>query len=117
MFSNFVLLIVSIFGLVHFILVHDLSQAQLIGFGTATLILGLMIGLALLALRYLERVTVVVLWGASRLARLRRKSFDPSLVQVASINYFIVWDRLRSSAWWRPALGAVVNVAFDMLTL
>jgi uncharacterized protein (TIRG00374 family) len=117
LFNNLVLVLVSIFGLVHLLLVHDLSQAQLIGFSAITLILGLLIGLGVLALRYRDQATAAVLWVASRLSRLRRKQFDPAVTQESTRNLFAAWDSLRGGAWREPVLGAVLNVGFDMLTL
>jgi uncharacterized protein (TIRG00374 family) len=117
LFNNLVLVLVSIFGLVHLILVHDLSRAQLIGFSAIILILSLVIGLITFALRYRDRATVAVLWVSSHLTRLRRRPFDPSMTQESTRNLFAAWDSLRSGAWQKPALGAVLNVTFDMLTL
>jgi uncharacterized protein (TIRG00374 family) len=117
LFNNLVLVLVSIFGLMHLILVHDLSQAQLIGFSAIILVLGFIVGLGVLALRYRDQATAAVLWIASHLAQLRRKPFDPSVAQESTRNLFAAWDSLRSGAWRRPALGAVLNVTFDMLTL
>ena len=76
-----------------------------------------MIGLAALALRYRDRATATLIWVASRWARLRRNSYDPAGTQSATNNLFGAWDTLRSGAWRKPALGAILNVAFDMLTL
>ena len=117
LFNNLILVLVSIFGLVHLILVHNLSRAQLIGFGAIILILGFVIGLVVLALCYRDRATAVILWAASLLARLRRKPFDSSGAQESARNLFNAWDSLRGGAWHGPAIGAVLNVVFDMLTL
>ena len=117
LFNNLVLVLVSVFGLVHLILVHDLSQAQVIGFSAIIIILGLIIGFAMLALRHQDRAITAVLWFANRLAHLRRKAFDPAVTQEGTRNLFAAWDSLRSGAWRKPTLGAVLNVTFDMLTL
>jgi glycosyltransferase 2 family protein len=116
-FNNLVLVLVSLFGLVHLLLVHNLSQAQLIGFSATLLILGSIIGATIFGLQHRVRATAVMVWIASILARLRRKSFYPSVTQAFAANLFSAWDSLRSGAWREPALGAVLNVAFDMLTL
>lgn len=116
-FDNLLLVLVSMFGLVHLILVHDLSQAQLVGFSVTILILGLVIELAILALRHRDQTTAFVSWIAAHWARLRRKPFDPAVSQGSTRNLFSAWDALRGGAWRGPALGAVLNVAFDMLTL
>ena len=40
-FNSLMLVLISIFGLAHLILVHSVTQAELIGFGATLLILGL----------------------------------------------------------------------------
>jgi glycosyltransferase 2 family protein len=50
-------------------------------------------------------------------ARLRRKSFDPSATLREANDLFGAWDALWQGAWHRPAKGAFLNVAFDILTL
>ena len=65
-FNNLVLVLVSLFGLVHLLILHELSQAQWIGFSSIILILGLVIGMAILALRYRDRATASVVWATSR---------------------------------------------------
>jgi uncharacterized protein (TIRG00374 family) len=116
-FNTIILVLLSIFGLVHLILIHSLTQAQLIGFGATLLILGLIIGSAALAVRFRNLATKAVMWMSSRVARLRRKSFDPDATRQEAGNLFGAWDALWQGAWLRPAEGAFLNVAFDMLTL
>ncbi len=117
LFNNIMLVLVSIFGLVHLILVHSLTQAQLIGFGATLLILGLIIGSVALAVRFRNQATKAIMWMSSRVAGLRRKSFDPNASRQEASDLFGAWDTLWQGAWHRPAEGAFLNVAFDMLTL
>lgn len=117
LFNNLTLALISIIGLVHLVLAHNLSRAQLAGFSAIMTILGLTVALAALALRYRDRATNAVLWLAARMARLRRRPFDPAPAQTSARNLFAAWDSLLRGAWRRPALGAALNTAFDMLTL
>lgn len=117
LFNNVILALVSIIGLVHLVLAHDLSRAQLVGFSVIIGILGLTVGLAALALRYRDRAAHAVVWIAGQLAHMRRRPFDPTLAQTSTRNLFTAWDSLLSGAWHKPALGAALNTAFDMLTL
>jgi glycosyltransferase 2 family protein len=116
-FNTIILVLLSIFGLVHLILVHSLTQTQLLGFGVTLLILGLIIGSAALAVRFRNQATKAVLWVSSSVARLRRKSFKPKAIQQEASNLFGAWDALWQGGWQRPAVGAFLNMAFDMLTL
>ena len=117
MFNNIMLILVSIIGLVHLIVVHSLTQAQLIGFSATMLILGLLIGGTILAVRFRSQGIIAILWISNRVARLRRKSFDPSAARKEASDLFGTWDVLWQGAWRRLALGAFLNMAFDILTL
>jgi uncharacterized protein (TIRG00374 family) len=117
LFNNLVLVIISVIGLIHLVLLHDLSRAQLAGFSSVLLFLSLVVGALFLGLRYRDRASAGAAWIAGRIARLRRKSYDPARTQESASNLFAAWDSLRSGAWHRPVLGAALNVIFDMLTL
>jgi uncharacterized protein (TIRG00374 family) len=117
LFNNIVLVLVSIFGLIRLLLVHSLTQAQLIGFGITLLVLGIIITSIFLAVRYRKRATSIILSAADYLTRIERKSFDSNAVQQQTGNLFGAWDLLWQGAWHKPALGAILNVGFDMLTL
>jgi len=117
-FNTIMLVLVSFFGLVPLILTHSLTKAQTIGFGATLVILGLIIGAVALAVRFRSQVARPILWIASQVARLRRKPFDPKATQKGVSNLFDAWDALwLQGAWIRPAEGAFLNMAFDVLTL
>lgn len=116
-FNSIILVLVSIFGLVHLIMVHRLTQAQLIGFGATMLILVLIIGGVSLVVRFRNQASKAIMGLSSRLARLQRKSFDPDATRQDANDLFAAWDVLWQGAWHRPMVGAFLNVAFDMLTL
>ena len=117
LFNNLMLVLLSVFGLVHLILVHNLTQAQLIGFGATLFTLGLLIGICLLAVQYRVRASAAVIWVTGHAARLRHKSYDPANTQKEMDDIFSAWDMLWRGEWHILALGAFLNVAFDMLTL
>ncbi len=116
-FNSIMLVLLSIFGLVHLILVHSLTQAQLIGFGATMLILVLIMGGAALVVRFRGQAIKAIIGVSSRVARLERKSFDPNATRQEANDLFAAWDLLWQGAWHRPMAGAFLNVAFDMLTL
>jgi glycosyltransferase 2 family protein len=116
-FNTIMLVLVSIFGLVHLIMVHSLTQAQLIGFGATLLILVLVIGSVALVVRFRNHATKAIIWMVSRVTRLRRESFDPNATRQEVDDLFGAWDALWRGAWHGPVVGAFLNVAFDMLTL
>jgi glycosyltransferase 2 family protein len=116
-FDNLMLVLFSIFGLIHLLLVHDLTQIQGIGFSLILLCLGLVLGGVLLAARYQEKTIGIASWLSGRVAHLRRKPFDPQIIRYKISNLFNAWDTLRKGAWLRLTLGAFLNISFDILTL
>ena len=117
LFNSFMLVVFSIFGLAHLLLVHDLTRIQLIGFSVTLVFLGLVIAISILASNYRNRASSVFVWVASHAARLRRKPFDPTKTSREINNVFHAWDELWRGKWHLLVLGAFLNVLFDMLTL
>ena len=54
---------------------------------------------------------------SSRVARLKRKSFDPNATRQEASDMFEAWDALWHGTCHRPVEGAFLNVVFDMLPL
>ena len=115
--DNFVLVVVTLAGVLYLLLVHDLGKAQLIEFGIVLLALILLaVGWALI-LRYPQKATRLVTWLAGRWSALRRKPFTPESI-IAVVDQFVeTWHSIRKGNWERPMLGAIANLAFDILTV
>lgn len=116
LFNNLMLVLLSVFGLVHLILVHNLSRSQLIGFSTALLMLGVIIGFCLLAVWHRVRAAPVVTNLFGQMARLRRRRYDPGKTQKVLADTFLAWDALWRGKWHTLVMGAFLNNAFDMLS-
>ncbi|MCD6285977.1 MAG: UPF0104 family protein [Anaerolineae bacterium] len=115
--SNLLLWVVGLAGVIHLLLVHDLTGAQIIGFSFTAALLML--------------AAVIVVWGAGhrpqleslaerlsrRSAEIRRKPYNPNPSRDTTERLFSSWDTLATGGWRRPLLGAVINVGGDMLTL
>jgi uncharacterized protein (TIRG00374 family) len=115
--NNGVLIIVSVFGLLHLLVVHELSTLQAVGFGLIMLILGLVVSGMLWGTRHRPQLIRLTLWAAIHWARLRRRSYEPATTEAAVGRLLSAWDVLRAGDWHGPILGAALNIAFDMLTL
>jgi uncharacterized protein (TIRG00374 family) len=117
LFNTGVLLVTSVLGLAYLLLVHDLSLAQMLSFGLVLLILGFIAAAVLWGVHRRPRLTRWAVQLASRWAALRRRPVDPSATEAAMGRLFSAWDMLRAGGWRGPALGATLNMVFDMLTL
>ena len=112
LFNTLILVIFSIFGLIHLILVHDLSTIQFIGFSVTLLFLGVFIAIAIFASRYRKRASTAILWITRQLARLNKKYLDPQLVNIEVEKIFIAWDELWKGKWHLLILGAFFECVF-----
>jgi uncharacterized protein (TIRG00374 family) len=108
---------VTMIGTVYLLVVHDLSQTQLIEFGVTLLALGFTIFGIVAALYFPEMTTKIVVWLASRWAALRHKPFEPGETLASVKQFIIVWNSLGDGKWRGPVVGAIANLGFDMLTL
>jgi uncharacterized membrane protein YbhN (UPF0104 family) len=117
LFNNVVLLLAAIFGLVHLILVHQLSRAQLIGFSLVLVVLGMIFGLSAWGMRNRPGLVLLAKRSGKRWAQIRKHSFDEENAGKRLDGLFTAWDTLVSGGWRGPAAGAGLNVGFDMLTL
>lgn len=117
LFNNGALVVIGIFGLLHLLIVHELSTLQAISFGLTLLVLGLFVGVVLWGVHHRPQLTMLAVRATSRWAALRRRPYDPTTTEAATRRWFSAWDTLRAGGWHGPSLGAGLNVAFDMLTL
>ena len=90
--NNAVLVGVSLIGTIYLLLVHDLSQAQLIEFSVILLVLGLLTASIMVALHFPETATRCVVWLAGVGVKTRVESWhksvsDPHIPRVKSLEY------------------------------
>jgi len=115
--DNVALVVITIAGVLYLLLRHDLGLTQLIEFGIVLLALILLAAAGVLFLRNPKTATRLIIWLAGRWSGLRRKQFTPEPI-IAAMNQFIeTWHSLRKGNWERPMLGAIANLAFDILTV
>jgi len=116
LFNSGVLLIVSLAGVVELLVLGKLTGPVEIAFGMAAVLLA---GLAVLIVwgAYHRRQILDLAEKLSRLwSRIRRRKYDRREdARLAQI--FKAGDLFKTGAWRGPALGAVMNSLFDMLTL
>jgi uncharacterized protein (TIRG00374 family) len=115
--NNTVLAIVSLAGLIVIIFLRKSSGVLVAGFAVVFLILGAVLTVLLLCLLYREKLEPVAIAVAGFVAKLRRKPPALARIQAAVAHLLDGWDALLRGGWRGPALGAVLNTAFDILTL
>jgi uncharacterized protein (TIRG00374 family) len=117
MLNNAVLAGVAVVGVVYLIIVHELSRAQLIGFGIVLLVLSLVVIGIVAGLRSPGLVEELAVRLFGRWAALHHKVYEPQGTITSVRQFAHAWDSLSGKRWLQPALGAITNIGFDMLTL
>ncbi|MCB0065431.1 MAG: flippase-like domain-containing protein [Caldilineaceae bacterium] len=117
LFNNGLLLFLSCFGLVYLFAVHQLSAIELVGFVViALVILSFLVGVSWGA-QHRTRLISLAHYCGRRWALLWRRTYRADAVEEVIDQYYLVWQQLRTGAWYRPAVGALLNNGFDLLTL
>ena len=109
--------VVAVFGLLYLLVAHRLSAALVVGFVTATGLLGGVCGAVAWGVRHRAAFTRVVQRAGRVSARVRRRAYDPASGEAAAGRVFGAWDVLRGGGWRGVLLGDALNVGFDVLTL
>jgi len=117
LFNNVVLVSVSLVGLVHLLLVHQLSRLQGISFILILASLIGVIGLLVWGISNHASLTKLAERVGRRWASFRKKEYNPKKTDTWLAGLFSAADMLLAGGWRGPLLGAALNVAFDMLTL
>jgi uncharacterized protein (TIRG00374 family) len=117
MLNNAVLASVALIGTIYLLIIHNLSQAQLLGFGVILLVICLLAFGIVAGLRSPETIIKLAVWLTGHWVKILRKPYEPQAT-IASVKQFIIaWNSLGDGKWRRPLLGATTNIGFDMLTM
>jgi uncharacterized protein (TIRG00374 family) len=111
------LIIISIFGLLHLLFVHQLSTLQVVGFSLMFFLLLLIVGAVAWGVRHRQALTEWMVRAGSGWARLFHRKQDPDGTRVSMDRIFRAWDALLTRGWKKILLGTIFNFGFDMLTL
>ena len=117
LFNNILLVTVTILGLAYLLIDYDLLRTQVIGYSLFLSIVGLSLLIIVYAMGHQATTEPLVVGIIARLMHLLRRSYDPSPIRIAMHNIYAGLALLRHKGWTRPALGAGMNIGFDMLTL
>jgi len=116
-FNDIVLLLVSLIGLGHLLLVHQLSRLQGISFAAIVVVIVGLIVVTMIGLRKRDSLTQFAGLIGRRWANFRKRDYYPQKTEDWLNNLFEAVNTLMSGGWRGTILGEVFNVTFDMLTL
>ena len=115
--NNTMLAIVSLVGLI--VIIHHKKSSGVIvaGFALVLVILGGGLASLILGLIYRARLGAVAIAVAGFFGKFRHKPPTHSKITSAVGHLLEGWDALIEGGWRGPAVGAILNTGFDMLTL
>jgi glycosyltransferase 2 family protein len=116
-FNNLVLLVLSIFGLVYLLIIHELSRLQAIFFAAIVLLFLAIFVVVGWALRNRTQLIRIAHRVGQKWAAFRHRSYTPKRTESTIEQLFDAWSQLHTGGWIRPLTGASINIGFDMLTL
>jgi hypothetical protein len=117
LYDNGVLVAVSMAGLTHLLVYHELSEPQALSYG---LFLGILVLGMLLIVLGMQRQKIVegLLIRISRFfSGLTRRPFDEEKIRTRITGFFSSTEYLRNGRWRQPIIGSGLNIGFDMITL
>jgi len=114
---NLALILVSIFGVIHLFIAHELSTFQTISFAFPVIFSSFMIALAIWGANHRTELAFLVESSARKAAHFFHRPYVSGRMENSIHNIFEAWDVLIERGWQKTALGAVVSVGFDMLTI
>jgi uncharacterized membrane protein YbhN (UPF0104 family) len=111
------LAVVSLVGLAVLLILKKSSGVLVAGLCFAILTLAGGAGFLLWCLAYRDKLMPMAIGITRFIARLRHKVRDRPATQAAVGLLLEGWDALLQGGWHGPALNALLNIGFDMLTL
>lgn len=116
-FNEIVLVVVTIIALIFLLIDYHLSHTLVISYSLFLFLISLTLLIIIYAMKHQATMEPVVLRLVERLMHSLRRSYDPTPIRNAMDNLYRGFTLLDNKGWIRPALGAILNVGFDMLTL
>jgi len=116
-FNTSVLVLISLVGLIHLLVVHQLTRLQAMSFVLILLFLGGLVGLLIWGVRNRSGLAQLSHRLGDRWSKLRKQDYSTQKIDDWLHGLFNSWDVLIKGGWRGPVLGAVLNTFFDMLTL
>jgi uncharacterized protein (TIRG00374 family) len=117
LFNNILLVIVTILGLMYILIDYHLLRVQAIGYSLFLGLVGLTLLMVIYGMQHRATTESLVSKLIERGTHLLRREYDPIPLRNAMDNIYMGLALLQNRGWIRPALGAAMNIGFDMLTL
>lgn len=117
LFNNLILVLIAILGLSHLLVIHELTRLQAVSFSLILIFLILLVISALYGVLHPEWLRIKLGGLQQWWATLAKRPYDRTNTE-NTVSWLVdTYDILRRGGWRGPVLGAILNTAFDILTL
>ncbi|WP_410507080.1 YbhN family protein [Methanosarcina hadiensis] len=116
-FNNAILMVLAVAGIIHLLLVHELSSLQFFAFLLILTLLGLGFAAVSWGKSHRESFTSAAVRITASFARFLHKPYISGPTEVSVSRMFSALDTLDNGGWKRLTLGSALSTGFDMLTL
>jgi hypothetical protein len=117
LYNNTILITLAAAGFLNLLMLHDLSDLQILIFSLILSFYGLLALVIILGFRYRDKVEMLVLWIVNYFSRLLKHPYESTSVHDVFDNIYTGLLLLRKKGWIKPAFGSCLNIGFDMLAL
>ncbi len=114
---DFILLVVSLIGIIQLFFMHDLTALQITAFILISIFLLIVFLVLFFGIRNREKFKDVGYRVISRIFQFIKKTMDEKKINQEFDRLFKTWDILLAGGWKGPLIGAMVTIIFDMLTI
>ena len=117
LFNNLLLALIAMLGLLHLLVIHGLTHLQALSFGLILAALTLLVAGGLWGVTHPEWLRAWMVRFGTWWARVRKRPYSLAATENNVNQLLNTWVVLRDGGWRGPAVGAALNIGFDMLTL
>lgn len=115
--NNLLLLSLALFGVIHLLLVHELTALEEIAFALILFVDGTIVLLLVWGIGHPDGLTRLIDRLTARWHKIRHQDHDPQRAQDFVDQILNTWIALRKGGWRGPTLGILLNTGFDLLTI
>jgi hypothetical protein len=116
-FNNATLLLVASLGIVHLLVLHELSRAQMIAFFLISAFIGFIIAIVIWGNAHRSKLISLVGRISAFWAKLQRSPHVSTSAENMVQRLFDSLDRLKGDGWKQPAISSFLSIGFDIMTL
>ncbi|MGV8025668.1 MAG: YbhN family protein [Anaerolineaceae bacterium] len=115
--NNLAVLGISLFGVIYLLILHELTNVQIISFLIILFLLLMVVLIIYLVLYKREKSVPIILKTVNKIYKIIKRPFNEERINGQLSEMLAAWDLLLSKGWKKPLLGVVMSFGFDIAAL